>query len=152
MGHTRRKICVSLVGLFLFHALYTSIVIAQEAAPWMTLADGTKVTMTQTQFDSLVAQAGIVYYGPTGARPQATVNQMVVPVPSALGDVLGGGFIVGEPAAIAAGMNAVGITSTATGAGVAGGTAAAGSISAGAAAAGAAAAGGGGVAPTQSRH
>ena len=46
---------------------------------------------------------------------------MAIPVPSSIGGTVGGGFIVGEPAAIAAGMNAVGMTSAATGASLAGG-------------------------------
>jgi Zn-dependent alcohol dehydrogenase len=139
MRHSRNHLCVTVVGLFFVLGLFSSIVLAQEAVPVMTLADGTKVTMTQAQFDSLVTQAGIAYYGPTGARPQATATQVVVPLPPASGGLLGGGFIVGEPAAIAAGMNAVGITSAATGAGLTGGTAVAGAISTGAAAAGTAA-------------
>lgn len=142
MGRTSKKICVSMVGLFLLHALFTSVALAQEAVSVMTLADGTKVTMTQAQFDSLVMQPGITYYGPIGGLPQLATSQMAIPMPSSLGGTLGGGFVVGEPAAIAAGMNAVGITSAATGPSVAGGTAAVGSISAGAAAAGLAAAGG----------
>ena len=136
MGHRRNRMCVKVIGSLFVLALFSSIVLAQEAVPVMTLADGTKVTMTQTQFDSLVRQAGITYYGPTGSRPQAAANQMIVPVPSALGNRLGGGYIVGEPAAIAAGMNAVGITSAATGADLAGGSAAAGTISIGTAAPG----------------
>lgn len=137
MRRTRKNICVALVGLFLLHALFSSVALAQQAVPLMTLANGTRVTITQAQFDSLVTQPGITYV-PAGAVPQAAATQMAIPVPSSIG----GGFIVGEPAAIAAGMNAVGITSAATGAGLAGGTAAAGTITAGAAAAGAAAAGG----------
>ena len=136
MRSIRQTSCVALVGLFLLHALCTSVVLAQEAVPVMTLANGTKVTMTQAQFNALVAQPGVTYYGPTGGLPQLTATQMAIPVPSSLGGTLGGGFIVGEPAAIAAGMNAVGITSAATGASLAGGTAAAGTITAGAAAAG----------------
>lgn len=139
MRHSRNHLCVTVVGLFFVLGLFSSIVLAQEAVPVMTLADGTKVTMTQAQFDSLVTQAGIAYYGPTDARPQATATQMVVPLPPASGGLLGGGFIVGEPAAIAAGMNAVGITSAATGANLTGGTAVAGTISTGAAATGTAA-------------
>jgi hypothetical protein len=135
MAQSGKHLYAHAVGLFLVLGLFSSAVFAQEAVPVMTLADGTKVTMTQAQFDSLVTQAGITYYGPTGARPQATATQMVVPLPPASGGLLGGGFIVGEPAAIAAGMNAVGITSVATGAGLTGGTAVAGTISTGGAAA-----------------
>jgi hypothetical protein len=139
MRQSRNHSCMNVVALFFFLGLFSSIVLAQEAISWMTLADGTKVTMTQAQFDSLVTQAGIGYYGKTNARPQVAANQIVVPVPSTVGGVLGGGYIVGEPGAIAAGMNAVGITSAATGVAVAGGRAATGTISTGAAEAGSAA-------------
>jgi hypothetical protein len=141
MRSIRQTSCVALVGLFLLHALCTSVVLAQQAVPLMTLANGTKVTITQAQFDALVAQPGITYVAPTTV-PQLAATQMAIPVPSSIGGTLGGGFIVGEPAALAAGMNAVGITTAATGATLAGGTAATGTITAGAAAAGAAAAGG----------
>ena len=137
MRNLRRHVCVMLAGLFLLHLLFSSYALAQAAVPVMTLADGTRVSMTQAQFDALVKQPGVTY-NPAGPLPQLTTAQMAIPVPAALG----GGFIVGEPAALAAGMNAVGITSSATAAGLAGGTAAAGTVSAGAAAAGAAAAGG----------
>jgi hypothetical protein len=131
MRQRSNHVYLNVVGLFFVLALFSSVVLAQEAVPWLTLADGTKVTMTQAQFDSLVQQAGISYYGPTVARPQVTAGQISMPVPSVLGGVLGGGYIVGDPAAIAAGMNAVGITSTATGAGLTGGGAAAGTIATG---------------------
>jgi hypothetical protein len=141
MRNLRRHACVMLAGLFVLHLLLSSVVLAQQAVPLMTLADGTKVSMTQAQFDALIKQPGITYI-PPGAAPRLTATQMAIPVPSSIGGTIGGGFIVGEPAALAAGMNAVGITSSATAAGLAGGTAATGTISAGAATAGAAAAGG----------
>jgi len=141
MRRTRKNICVALAGLFLLHALFSSVALAQQAVSLMTLANGTRVTITQAQFDSLVTQPGITYV-PAGAVPNVAATQMAIPVPSSIGGTVGGGFIVGEPGALAAGMNAVGITSAATGASLAGGTAAAGTITAGAAAAGAAAAGG----------
>jgi len=134
MRQRRNRLCANVTGLFFVLGLFSPIVLAQEAVPWMILADGTKVTMTQTQFDSLAQQAGISYYGPTVARPQVTASQISLPVPSTVGGVLGGGYIVGEPVAIAAGMNAVGIASAATGAGLIGGRAATGTIVVGAAA------------------
>ncbi len=133
---------VVLAGLFLLQALFASVALAQEAVPFMTLGDGTKVTMTQAQFDSLITQPGITYYGPTKGIPTVGSMQMAIPVPSALGGTLGGGYIMGEPGAIAAAMNAVGMTSAATGSTVVTAKAGAGSITAGAGAAGAAAAGG----------
>ena len=83
-----------------------------------------------------MAQPGVTY-GPTGRASQVPPDANGHTYTSSIGGTVGGGFIVGEPAAIAAGMNAVGITSAATGASLAGGTAAAGTITAGAAAAGA---------------
>jgi len=141
MRRLRGHMCVMVVGLLMLNALFSSYALAQEAVPVMTLADGTKVTMTQAQFESLVTQPGITYYGPIGGVPKLAATQMAIPVPTSLGGTVGGGFIVGEPAAIAAGMNAVGITTAATGASLAGGTAATGTITAGAAAGGAAAGG-----------
>jgi hypothetical protein len=124
-----------LAGLFVLHVLFSSAVLAQQAVEVMTMADGTKVTMTQAQFEALVKQPGIKYV-PPGTAPQLTATQMAIPLPSELGGRLApGGFIVGEPSAIAAGMNAVGITSAATGPALAGGMAAAGRIRAGTAAA-----------------
>ena len=133
MRRIRKHVCLSVVGLFLAHGLFSSVALAQQAVEVMTMADGTKVTMTQAQFEALVKQPGIQYV-PPGTAPQLTATQMAIPLPSELGGRLApGGFIVGEPSAIAAGMNAVGITSAATGPALAGGTAAAGRIRAGAA-------------------
>jgi len=135
MRNMRRHACVMLAGLFVFHVLFSSLVLAQEAVPVLTLADGTKVSMTQAQFEALVTRPGITYIT-FWTAPQLTAAQIAIPLPSELGGRLApGGFIVGEPSAIAAGMNAVGITSAATGPALAGGTAAAGRIRAGAAAA-----------------
>ena len=142
MRSTRQKSCVALSWTISASCTMHFGRSCPAGRSVMTLANGTKVTMTQAQFDALVAQPGITYYGPTGGLPKLAATQMAIPVPSSLGGTLGGGFIVGEPAALAAGMNAVGITSAATGATLAGGTAATGTITAGAAAAGAAAAGG----------
>lgn len=137
MRNAKRCSCVAVVGLLVFHAVFSSYALAQEAVEVMTLADGTKVVMTQAQLAALVSHPGISYY--INRPPELAYTQMAIPVPTALG----GGFIVGESAAIAVGMNAVGITSDATGRSVAGGTAAAGgAIMVGAARAGVAAAGG----------
>jgi hypothetical protein len=53
---------------------------------------------------------------------------MAIPVPSSLG----GGFIIGAPEALAAGMNTTGLTTRATAEGVLGATAAEGAITKGA--------------------
>ena len=142
MRRMRKHLVLGISALFLVQAIFSSPALAQTAVPFMTLADGTKVSMTEAQFNAIVKQPGISY-APPGPAPKLTASQMAIPVPAELGaGVAGGGFIVGEPAAIAAGMNAVGITNAATAASLAGGTAAAGSVGAGAAAAGAAAAAG----------
>ncbi len=138
MRHVKRCSCVTVVGLFVLHAVFSSHALAQQAVDVMVLADGAKVAMTQAQFGALMTQPGITHYGLMGGLPKLTATQMAIPVPTNLG----GGFLVGEPTAIAVGMNTIGVTSTATGGNVAGGTAAAGGITASAAAAGVAAAGG----------
>jgi hypothetical protein len=126
MRHAKRCSCIAVVGLFVLHAVFSSYAyaVAREAVEVMTLADGAKVAMTQAQLHALVIQPGRTYYGPTRELPKLTARQIAIPVPTSIG----GGFIVGESAAIAVGMNAVGVTSTATGRNVACGTAAAGVI------------------------
>ncbi len=131
MGYSRTYWCVSLVGLFLVSVLLISVAAAQDAVEVMTMADGTKVMMTQAQFDALVTQPGIKYEQVVD-MPQLKAGQMAIPVPLALGSRFIAGFIVGQPVAIAAGMNAVGITKAATTAGLLGATAAAGQIGKGA--------------------
>ena len=144
MRRMRKHLVLGISALFLVQAIFSSPALAQTAVPFMTLADGTKVSMTEAQFNAIVKQPGISY-APPGPAPKLTASQMAIPVPAEVAPRLtGGGFIVGEPAALAAGMNAVGITSAATAAGLAGGSAAAGSISGGAAAAGGGGSGGGG--------
>lgn len=130
MRHAKRCSCIAVVGLFVLHAVFSSYAyaLAPGAVEVMTLADGAKIAMTQAQLHALVTQPGRTYYGPTGGLPKLTERQIAIPVPTSLG----GGFIVGESAAIAVGMNAVGITSAATGRSVACGTAAAGVITFGA--------------------
>ena len=131
MGNMRRQVVVSTFTALVLHALLLPLAHAQAATPFMTLADGTKVSMTQEQYDSLVKQPGVGYSFPWDA-PKLAATQISIPVPAVLGPRLpGGGYIFGEPAALAAAMNAVGVTSTATAAGLRGGSAAAGAISAG---------------------
>lgn len=127
-----RKIVTLLIAVSFFNLMVCPLALAQAVAV-MTLADGTQVNMTAAQLASLKAQAGLV----VSTTPTVAAAQVAIPLPQALG----GGFLAGEPAAIAAGMNTVGITTTATAASVAGATATAGTMVAGAAA-GAAVAGG----------
>lgn len=129
-----RKYSGSVLIMFVAAILIPGYSFAQAVVPVMTLADGTTVAMTSSQLTALALQPGITI----SATPTVTATQVAIPIPASLG----GGFIVAEPAALAAGLNAVGITTGATAAGVAGATAASGSITAGASVAGATAAAG----------
>jgi hypothetical protein len=133
----RFKKCIGVFTLFVFClAFCCGTAVSQEAAvSVMTLADGTTVSMTPAQLAALATQPGITV---SAGVPVVGATQMAVPVPAALG----GGFIVGEPAALAAALNAVGVTTGATAVSVAGATAVAGGVVAGASVAGAAAAAG----------
>jgi pimeloyl-ACP methyl ester carboxylesterase len=100
----------------------------------MSLADGTVVNMTYAQLTTLALQPGITL----SATPVIMATQIAVPIPASLG----GGFIVSEPVTLAAGLNAIEITTGATAAHVAGAMTETGPITAGASVAGAAGAGG----------
>jgi hypothetical protein len=83
------------------------------------------VTLNRGQLAELAKQPGISIM----KRPKiASSTQMAIPVPSSLG----GGFIIGAPEALAAGMNATGLTTRATVDGVLGATVAKGAITKGA--------------------
>jgi hypothetical protein len=129
-----RKYSSGIFIMFLITILIPATIFAQAAVPVMTLANGTTVSMTSAQLTALASQPGVAL----SASPVVTAAQVAVPLPASLG----GGFMVAEPAALAAGMNTVGITTGATAAGVAGATTSAGAITAGASVAGATAAGG----------
>ncbi len=135
MTSKQKKIAIGLFGLILICSAVTWLTAADEGVSFITLGDGIKVTMSQSQFDSLTRQPGISYSGPTKPVPPLLAAQMAVPVPSSIGGVLGGGYIVGEPGAIATGMNSVGMTSAATAKTVAAAKSAAGLITMGTAAA-----------------
>jgi len=127
-----RKYFIGISIAFLITVLIPSTIFSQEAVPVMTLADGTVVNMSSAQLSALASQPGITL----STTPVVTATQVAVPLPASLG----GGFVVAEPAALAAGMNTVGISTGVTAAGVAGASAAAGTITAGASVAGATAA------------
>ncbi len=129
-----RKYSSSVLIMFLITMIIPGNIFAQAAVPVMALADGTTVSMTSAQLTALASQPGVAI----SAAPVVTATQVAVPLPASLG----GGFMVGEPAALAAGMNTVGVTTGATAAGVAGATTTAGAITAGASVAGATAAAG----------
>jgi hypothetical protein len=126
-----KKCSIAILILFVMNIIIPCHVFAQTAVPVLTLANGTKVSMTSAQLGALASQPGIAIK----QAPFVSATQISIPVPTSLG----GGFLVGEPGALAAGMNAVGITTGATAPQVAGATAAAGAIAAGGSVAGAAA-------------
>jgi hypothetical protein len=92
----------------------------------MTLANGTQISMTQAQLAELLAQPG-VSFSTTGVITEA---QMAIPLPAGLG----GGYVVAEPAALAAAMNSVGVSSGLMATSFAGATVGTGTITVGAAA------------------
>lgn len=97
-----------------------------ESVTVMTLANGTQISMTQAQLAALTAQPGVTL----STTAAITASQMAVPLPAALG----GGFIIAEPAALAAAMNAVGLSSGLMATSFAGATVGTGAITVGAAA------------------
>jgi len=129
-----RKCSIGVLILLLITLSFPGHIFAQEVVSVMTLADGTAVNMTSAQLSALATQPGVAL----STAPVVTATQVAVPLPASLG----GGFVVAEPTALAAGMNTVGITTGATAAGVAGATTAAGAVTAGASVAGASAVGG----------
>jgi hypothetical protein len=82
----------------------------------MRLRNLRSYTVTEQQLDSLKAQKGITFY--TELPETLPEGQIAVAVP----EELGGGFLVGTPADIAAAFNASGITLGLTAAAVAGTT------------------------------
>ncbi len=138
MRGMRKFVYLNIIGLILMCGLVSPSSFAQQGVELMAMADGTKVFITQAQFDALVKQPGIAYAEDASA-PQVSATQIAIPVPFVLSPrlAIAGGFIVGEPAAIAAATNAVGVTPAAIGPALVGGTATAGGILIGASAAGA---------------
>jgi len=126
-----KKCSIAILVIFVINIIIPCHIFAQDAVPVMTLANGKTVSMTSAQLKALASEPGIS----VTQAPAVSASQVAVPIPASLG----GGFIVGEPEALAAGMNAVGITSGATASDVAGATAAAGAIQEGGAVAGKAA-------------
>jgi hypothetical protein len=121
------KTIIFLVTLvFLLNPLLISMSNAEvEAVPVMTLPDGTVVNMTPAQLSALAAQPGITISTTT---PVIGAREIAIPIPAALG----GGYIVGTPAAIASALGATGIAPGVTAKDVVGATASAGTLMAGA--------------------
>ena len=84
-----------------------------QAAP-VALPSGKIVEMTAVQLEALSTQAGIQVVSTIPAELAADAAVIALPAE------LGGGFLLGTPGAIAAGLNAAGITAGATAAFVGG--------------------------------
>lgn len=136
MQRVQKSLSIVIVTLLLLGGAVSSTFAQAGSVAVMTLKDGTTVSMTSAQLAALAAQPGIAISTAAPASPGTT--QMAVPISASLG----GGFIVGDPGAIATGLNTIGVTTTTTAGSVAGATAATGTIAAGAAAAGSATAAG----------
>lgn len=120
----KRFFVIGVVFLFLLNVIAPSMVFGQAAVAVMTLADGTTVSMTPAQLAALATKEGITI-APTAT---VTATQVAIPIPASLG----GGYIVGTPAAIAQGLSVTGIATGVTASGVVAATAATGTITAGA--------------------
>src|SRR4030042_5967849 len=115
-----------IVSAFLLNPLMVSLSSAvEEAVVVMTMPDGVVVSMTPSHLSALASQPGITI-SPT--VPSLGATEIGIPIPAALG----GGYIVGTPAAIASALGATGIASGLTASAVLGATASAGVIPAGA--------------------
>ena len=120
-----RPLAVFMVGVFLFGGFVMpyGAQAQAESVTVMTLANGQTINMTQAQLQSLLAQPGITL----STTPVITASQIAVPLPASLG----GGYIIAEPAALAAGLNATGISSGLMATSFAGATAGTGPIAVG---------------------
>jgi len=122
----KKVLTLLIVSAFLLNPLMVSLSSAvEEAVAVMTMPDGALVSMTPSQLSALASQPGITI-SPTA--PSLGATEIAIPIPAALG----GGYIVGTPAAIASGLGATGIASGLTASAVLGATASAGVIPAGA--------------------
>lgn len=128
MKNVLRPLSVLILGIFVISGFIMPFEVSAQAqsVAVMTLANGTNVSMTSAQLAALTAQPGVS----VATTATVTATQISIPLPASLG----GGFLVGEPAALASAMNAVGLTTGATATTFAGATAATGTITVGSAA------------------
>jgi hypothetical protein len=124
-----KKTIICLVTmLFLLNPLLISLSNAEgEAVPFITLPDGTTITMTSAQLSALAACPGVAIL----ASPDFGPAEVAIPIP----DPPGGGdrrYIVGTPEAIASCLNSTGMATGIVASSIIGATAAAGVIPAGA--------------------
>jgi hypothetical protein len=97
----KKTVIFLITMVFLLNPLLMSNAQA-EAVPFMTLPDGTVVSITPEQLSALAAQPGIVI-SPTA--PSVGATEIAIPISAALG----GGYLVGTPSAIASALGATGI-------------------------------------------
>ncbi len=123
----KKVLTLLIVSAFLLNPLMVSLSSAVEEAAVvvMTMPDGAVVSMTPSQLSALSSQPGITI---SPAAPSLGATEIAIPIPTALG----GGYIVGTPAAIASALGATGIAPGLKASDVVGATAAAGIIPAGA--------------------
>jgi hypothetical protein len=122
----KKELTILIVFAFLLNPLMVSLSSAvEEAVVVMTMPDGAAVSMTPSQLSALSSQPGITI-SPTA--PSLGATEIAIPIPAGLG----GGYIVGTPAAIASALGATGIAPGLKASDVVGATAAAGVIPAGA--------------------
>jgi hypothetical protein len=120
----KKTVIFLITMVFLLNPLLMSNAQA-EAVPFMTLPDGTVVSITPEQLSALAAQPGITF-SPT--TPSVGEKEIGIPISEALG----GGYLVGTPEAIAAALGATGIAPGMTASDVLKSTASAGVFLAGA--------------------
>jgi hypothetical protein len=96
-----------------------------EAVPFMTLPNGTVVSITPEQLSALAAQPGVTI---SPSAPTVGEKEIAIPIPEGLG----GGYLVGTPEAIASALGATGIAPGMTASDVLKSTASAGVLLAGA--------------------
>jgi len=122
----KKVLALLILSAFLLNPLMVSLSSAvEEAVVVMTMPDGAAVSMTPSQLSALASQPGIAI-SPTA--PSLGATEIAIPIPAALG----GGYIVGTPAAIASALGATGIAPGQKASDIVGATAAAGVIPAGA--------------------
>ncbi len=98
----KKALNLLILFVFLLNPLIVSLSSAQEeTVVVMTMPDGSVVSMTPSQLSALALQPGIAIT----ATPAIGATEIAIPIPASLG----GGYIVGTPAAIASGLGATGI-------------------------------------------
>lgn len=129
METSRLRLLASIMIVIMFGSwcwIPTSVNAQEETFHLMSLADGTKITITKTQFVELISEPGVELSGSS----LVSASQISVPLPIGLG----GGFLNAEPAVLASALNNVGVSSGITASSFGGASAGAGTITVGQAA------------------